>query len=114
MTLDTTQNVPLELWKDGTIRVKGTRLLLDMIIHAHNRGEIPEDIADSFPAASVADVYAIIAYYLNNKKKINRYLAKQEREAEKVRKMLESLPGYKERQHELKNLIKKRGRELNK
>jgi|SRR5882757_8688545 len=112
MTLDTTQTVPLTLWKDGSIRVKGTRLLLDMIVNAHNRGEIPEDIADAFPAASVANVYAIIAYYLNNKKKIDKYLKQQEKDAIEIGKRLESLPGYKERQRELEEILEKRRREI--
>lgn len=48
MTLETTQKVPLSLWQDGSIRVKGTRLLVDMIVEAHNRGECPEEIFESF------------------------------------------------------------------
>lgn len=104
MTLETTQTVPLTLWKDGTIRVKDTRLLIDMIVGAHNRGISPEEIFESFPsdAYTVADIYSIIAYYLQNKAKIDKYLAKREKESEKVWKKIEALPNYQARIEEFK------------
>lgn len=110
MTLETTQQVPLTLWEDGTIRVKGTRLLIDMIINAHKRGECPEEIFDSFPSNvyTVADIYSIIAYYLTHKDKIEKYLAKREKEAEEVRKEIESAPGYQERKEDLRKKILER------
>ena len=109
MILETTQKIPLTLWKDGSIRVKGTRLLIDMIINAHNRGMCPEDIYDSFPsdAYKVADIYSIIAYYLKNKAKIDNYLAKREKEAEEIWKKLESDKKYQSRIKELKNFREK-------
>lgn len=110
MIPETTQKVPLTLWKDGTIRVKGTRLLIDMIVEAHNRGECPEDIFDSFPSDvySVADVYSIIAYYLRNKSKIDNHLAKREKAAEKVWKKIEALPNYQENHKKLKEKLLER------
>ena len=106
MTIKTTQKVPLTLWKDGTIRVKGTRLLIDMIVNAHNRGACPEEIFESFPSDiyTVADIYSIIAYYLKNKLKIDKYLAKREKEAKKFWKNLESDKNYQARINELNNL----------
>ena len=107
MILETTQTVPLTLWKDGTIRVKGTRLLIDMIVGAHNRGEYPEEIFESFPSDlyTVADIYSIIAYYLSNKSKIDKYLAKREKVAEKIWKELESDPKYQARTKELREKL---------
>lgn len=105
MTIETTQKVPLTLWKDGTIRVKGTRLLIDMIVSAHNRGICPEEIFESFPSDiyTVADIYSIIAYYLKNKSKVDKYLAQRESEAEKVWKTLEKDKNYQARINELTN-----------
>ena len=108
MTLETTQKVPLALWKDGTIRVKNSRLLIDMIVDAHNRGECPEEIYESFPsdAYTIADVYSIIAYYLKNKAKIGEYLAEREKEAEEFWTKVESDPKYRARVDEFKKLRK--------
>lgn len=110
MILETTQKVPLTLWKDGTIRVKGTRLLIDMIVSAHNRGECPEEIFESFPSDvyTIADIYSIIAYYLQNKSKIDKYLAKREKEAEEVWEKIEALPNYQENKQKLKEELTRR------
>lgn len=107
--IETTQKVPLTLWKDGSIRVKGTRLLIDMIIGAHNRGECPEDIFESFPSDiyKVADIYSIIAYYLTHKTKIDKYLDKREKEAEKIWKKIEALPNYQQNRQKLLDYKKK-------
>lgn len=104
MTLKTTQLVPLTKWQDGSIRVKGSRLPIDGIIYAYREGEIPESIFDSYPseAYTVADIYAIIAYYLSNKPKFDRYLAKREKEALEIRKEIEAMPNYKERSDNLR------------
>ena len=104
MTLETTQKVPLTFWEDGSIRLKGTRLLLDMIVGAHQRGDCPEEIFEAFPSSkyTVADIYAVIAYYLTHKPEIDKYLAKQENDAREIREKIESMPGYRERSDELR------------
>jgi uncharacterized protein (DUF433 family) len=116
MILETTQQVPLTLWEDGTIRVKGTRLLLDMIVNAHKRGECPEEIFESFPSEiyTVADIYSIIAYYLTHKDKIEKYLAKREKEAEEIRKEIELTPGYREQSEDLRRKILERWKDRKK
>ena len=97
MTIETTQAVPLTLWDDGTIRVKDTRLLIDMIVDAHNRGQCPEEIYESFPSKyyTVADIYAVVAYYLSHKAAIDKHLEDREKEAEELRRKHESTPEYK-------------------
>ncbi len=102
MILETTQKIPLTLWKDGTIRVKGTRLMIDMIVNSHNRGECPEAIFESFPSNdySVADIYLVIAYYLSHKSKIDKYIANREKEAEKFWEKVEADPKYQARINE--------------
>lgn len=110
MTLAKTQKVPLTVWKDGSIRVKRTRLPIDRIVYAHKTGECPEEIFRAFPSSgyTVADIYSIIAYYLQNKAKIENYLEKREEEAKKIREEIESTSGYKEKTQELKEKLLKR------
>ncbi len=107
MTLETEQKAPLTIWQDGSIRVKGTRLPIDRIVYAYKNGDSPEEIFDSFPSNiyTVADIYLIIAYYLQNKEKIEKYLAKREEEANKIREEIESVPGYQERREELRQKL---------
>ncbi len=104
MTLDAVQTVPLTQWEDGSIRVKDTRLLVDMIIYAHKRGLCPEEIYESFPSTSysVADIYAVIAYYLSHKVEIDAYLSYREKESEEMWKTIEGDPKYLAFRSELK------------
>ncbi|MGI8640008.1 MAG: DUF433 domain-containing protein [Pyrinomonadaceae bacterium] len=104
MTIETTQKVPLTLWKDGSIRVKGTRLLIDMIINAHKRGSSPEEIFDAFPSNeyTVADIYSIISYYLTHQSKIDNYLAEREKEAEQFWEKFETDAKYQKRTKEFR------------
>lgn len=77
--------VPLETWPDGTVRVGSTRLLIDMVVTAFNLGSDPQDISRQFPPLALADAYAVIAYYLQNKEEVDAYLKKREEEGERLR-----------------------------
>lgn len=80
--LNTTEEIPLTQWDDGTIRIKGSRLKLEYILHQFKTGATAEQIQDSFPAASLRDVYGAIFYYLQNREAIDEYLRQRE-EADK-------------------------------
>jgi len=68
--------VPLEFPEDGSpIRVSGSRLTLDTIVRAFQRGATAEEIAQDFSSVSLSDVYAIIAYYLRHRTAIEGYMA---------------------------------------
>jgi uncharacterized protein (DUF433 family) len=64
MQLEVSQIRPLTQWEDGTIRITGTRVTLDVIIHQFKLGATVEQMHDSFPAASLQDIYGAIYYYL--------------------------------------------------
>lgn len=55
---------PLTIHDDGSIRVTGTRFLLDVLIASHvNWGWSAEKIAAEYDTLRLADVYAVLAYY---------------------------------------------------
>ena len=58
---------PLRLGEGGVVRVGGTRVSLDSIIIAFQQGESPEGIVDQFPAVPLADVFAVISFYLRHR-----------------------------------------------
>jgi len=76
-----TNIIPLKLWDDGSIRVGGTRVLLDLIVRAFHEGRSPEEIVVSYPTLVLPDVYATITYYLQNQVELDAYLAQRETEA---------------------------------
>jgi uncharacterized protein (DUF433 family) len=71
---------------DGsTLRVGNTRVSLDSVVYAYNRGETPEEIQYNFDALSLAEIHAAIAYYLYNKGEVDKYVAEREAEFERMR-----------------------------
>jgi uncharacterized protein (DUF433 family) len=68
------EQIPLASDADGVIRVAGTRLPLDNIIIAFNQGATAEEIFQRFPVVSLADIYAVISYYLHHRTEIDAYL----------------------------------------
>jgi len=80
-----TIDLPLSLDADQVLRVGKTRVTFDSIIQAFLDGATPEEIFQRFPAISLADSYAVIAYYLRNRSEMDSYLAKRQYQAELVR-----------------------------
>lgn len=83
--------VPLRSDKHGVIRVGKTRLPLDTVVHAFNQGASPEEIVMSYPTLDLADVYAVINYYLYNRDEVDAYLRQREVEAARIRAENEKL-----------------------
>lgn len=79
--------------QDEIYRIKGTRVALDSIIYRFQEGRSPEAIQDSFPALSLSQVYAAIAYYLDHQAELDDYLAHNEAtEAEFSREIARLFP----------------------
>ncbi|HUG71749.1 MAG TPA: DUF433 domain-containing protein [Pirellulaceae bacterium] len=83
---------PIPLCEDqhGDIRVGGSRVLLDLVVHAFDDGATPETIVQMYPTLKLADVYAAIAYYLRHRQEIQEYLDARGRRAEETRRTIQS------------------------
>ncbi len=58
------------------IRLKGSRIGIESVLYEHiHRSQTPEAIQQTFPTLSLEQVYATILYYLQNKPRIDAYLA---------------------------------------
>lgn len=82
--------IPLQADSDGVIRVGGTRVTLDTIVSAFQRGETPEVIADQYPAVALADIYFALGFYLRYREEVDSYLAERQRHREAVRREWEA------------------------
>jgi uncharacterized protein (DUF433 family) len=69
--------------RNGGLYVAGTRVSLDSVVIRFQEGASPERIVQSFPTLKLSQVYGAIAYYLENEKTINEYIAEGERELER-------------------------------
>ena len=81
--------IPLEKDTDGVIRIGGTRVTLDTVVAAFNEGATAEEIVSQYPTLSLADVYAVISYYLRRQPEVEAYLQHRELLAQAVRQQNE-------------------------
>ena len=84
-----TESIPLQSDAQGVVRVAGTRVTLDTVITAFKLGASAEEIVLEFPALRLSDIYATIAYYLNHRDTVDRYLQARETEADRVQARIE-------------------------
>lgn len=69
--------------RGGGYYLTGSRVALDSIVTAFQRGASPESILRSFPAVgSLVKVYGALTFYLENQSAVDEYLRKQESLAE--------------------------------
>ncbi|MCA1594834.1 MAG: DUF433 domain-containing protein [Chloroflexi bacterium] len=81
--------VPIQFDPDGVSRVGGTRVRLDTVITAFENGSTPEEIVYKYPSLQLADVYAVIAYYLRRREDVDSYLVERRRVTEEAAQEIE-------------------------
>ena len=77
--------VPLEADAAGVLRIGGTRVTLDTVVAAFEKGATAEEIVQRYPVLRLSDVYAVIGYYLRHQPEIQSYLTRRQQEAAVVR-----------------------------
>ncbi|MCE9534112.1 MAG: hypothetical protein K8T89_23785 [Planctomycetes bacterium] len=85
-------SVSVPLWEDppGVFRVGQSRVLLELVLRAFQRGESPENIVKSYRSLLLADVYAVIGRYLVNPAPFDDYLHICDEQAGIVRREIEA------------------------
>ncbi len=76
---------PVHLVEGGTLRVGNTRVSLDSVVYAFNRGENAAEIQYAFDTLSLAEIHGAISYYLHNKSEVDKYLEGRRIDFEKRR-----------------------------
>jgi uncharacterized protein (DUF433 family) len=88
--IPTADPVPLRADASGDLRVGESRVLLDLVVESFDAGATPEAIVQSFPSLALADVYAVIAYYLRHRSEIEEYLRQRGQRAAEVRRKIDA------------------------
>ena len=83
--LISTEQLPLQIDAEGVARVGATRVTLDTLVTAFKEGATAEEIVDQYPSLALADVYAVISYYLRRVNEVEAYLQQQQERARVVR-----------------------------
>ena len=84
-----TDPLPLQIDEDGVARVGGTRVTLDTIVAAFADGATAEEIVQQYPSVALADVYAVLGYYLRHRPEVEAYLQRRSQQALDVRQQNE-------------------------
>ena len=93
MVLDVQINEPPPLRADseGVVRIGGTRVTLDSVVAAFDRGCTAEEIMLKYPSLALGDIYAAISFYLHHREEVEAYLTDQQQQSAEVRRQIESL-----------------------
>jgi uncharacterized protein (DUF433 family) len=70
----------------GRLRIDGTRVTVNQIVTQYKRGESAEEIVRHFPHVSLGQIYAALAYYHSNQSQVEKDLADEQAEAERLEK----------------------------
>lgn len=81
--------IPLRADEGGCLRIGDTRVTLDVLLGEYEGGASPEGIVAAYPALQLADVYAVIAYYLRHRGEVDQYLRRRQGEAAQLRREIE-------------------------
>jgi uncharacterized protein (DUF433 family) len=72
------------------VRVGKSRVSFDLIVEQYENGMTPEDMVRAYSTLELADVHAVIAYYLRHKAEAQVYLKRRAEEAEGLRAKIEA------------------------
>jgi uncharacterized protein (DUF433 family) len=74
----------------GAVRVSNSRISLDLVVEQYENGMTPEDMVRAYDTLVLADVHAVIAYYLRHRDEVRGYLKRRAEEAEALRVKIEA------------------------
>ena len=80
---------PLRLDEGGALRVGNSRMSLDLVVEQYENGMTPEDMVRAYDTLTLADVHAVIAYYLRHHDDVRAYLKRREADAVALRATIE-------------------------
>src|SRR5437667_382598 len=82
---------PLRYAENGrVIRVGKTRVPFDSVIAEYNDGASADEIVLAYDCLNLADVHAVISYYLRNREQVEQYLKERRKLAENSRRKHET------------------------
>ncbi len=81
----TIEPTPLTVNADDVVLVRGTRVPLDTVVLEFKQGATAEEIVEQYSSLDLADVYAVISYYLRHQSDVETYLQQRQQQAEEVR-----------------------------
>jgi uncharacterized protein (DUF433 family) len=82
--------LPLSTDDQGEVRVKGTRVPLQYLVYDYRNGATAEDIVSNYPALNLADVYAVLSFYLAHQAEVDAYVQERATAAQGLKQVIEA------------------------
>jgi len=73
----------------GRLRIDGTRMTVNQIVTLHNQGLAADQIVEQYPQRTLAEIFAVLAWYHAHKAEFDRELAAEAEAEERIRAQLE-------------------------
>ncbi len=84
-----TDGPPFRVDDSGAVRVGKSRISLDVVVEQYENGMTPEDMVRAYDTLALADIHAVIAYYLRHSDAVHAYLKRRKAEAEVLKAKIE-------------------------
>src|SRR6516164_1954811 len=84
------ESPPLRVDEGGAVRVGNSRVSLDLVVEQYENGMTPEDMLRAYDTLQLADVHAVIAFYLRHRDEVRAYAKRREEEAKALRAKIEA------------------------
>jgi uncharacterized protein (DUF433 family) len=68
---------PVLLGGDGAIRVRGSGVVLELVVGAYDGGATPEQIAHHCPSLTLSTIHRVIGFVLEHRPEIDLYLRRR-------------------------------------
>lgn len=95
---------PITQWPDGSYRIGGTRIRLEMFIWVYTHEHLTaEQLVYEWPTITLERAHGVLAYYFANKDAVDAYVETQRVEEERIveeDKRLHALPEHLRRRFE--------------
>lgn len=102
--VEATNPHPLREDSQGVVRAGHSRVTLQSVVALFEQGASAEEIALRFESVSLAEVYAVLSFYLAHRQDVGAYLSGQRQESELARATAESRSPF----HELRRRLLER------
>ena len=80
----------LQVDEGGVVRVGKSRISFDLIVEQYENGMTPEAMVRAYDTLELADVHAVIAYYLRHRDEVQSYLTRRAEQADALRAKIEA------------------------
>jgi uncharacterized protein (DUF433 family) len=84
------KNLPLRVDEGGAIRIGNSRISLDLVVEQYENSMTPEDMVRAYDTLVLADVHAVIGYYLRHQEEVRVYLKRRKEEADALQVKIEA------------------------